>query len=289
LVTVKLPLHDTRSLGGARKTPSRPTVVLLAANPMTLPSLRLDEECRIIEESAHAGVSRKPIRFRVRWAAHSDHLLLALNEDRPSVLQFSGHGSEQGLCFQAADGSAQSIGAEALATVVRAAGRDLSVVVLSACYSEVQAVALAAHVPCVVGWPSLLDDKAARVYAGAFYRALAFGSSVANAHEQGLAALELSTSTQPTRDIRPSKDRQYSSIPRLLTRPGIDADNIYLVRGAGKTQCTMTIHAKLQEFDPDMLAQVTKVIGQLVDDDGSLRLTVTFPTRSRKVRKKRTK
>src|SRR6185295_13986290 len=138
------------------------------------------------------------IRFRSRWAARPDDLLQALNEDTPSILHFSGHGTgEHGLCFQAEDGGVLSVSTEGLEQVMRAAGASVTVVVLNACFSEVQAQALVAHVPCVIGMSDTIGDEAAIIYAGSFYRALASGMSVANAHQQGLAALALrSTGTR---------------------------------------------------------------------------------------------
>ena len=178
------------------------TVLFLAANPVRVPSLQLGEECRAIEAMIRAAKFRDRICFRSWWAARPDDLLQALNEHNPSMLHFSGHGAgDQGLCFQSEDGSALSVSAEGLQQVIRAAGASVWVVVLNACFSEVQAEALVAHVPCVIGMSGAIGDEAAITYARALYRALAFGRSVANAHEQGLAALALGPRSGRARDI----------------------------------------------------------------------------------------
>src|SRR5512140_3012718 len=169
------------------------TVLFLAANPVQVQPLQLGEECRAIENKIRAAKFRDQIRFRSRWAARPADLLHALNEDTPKVLHFSGHGAgDQGLCFQSEDGSALSVSTDILAQIMRAAGASVTVVVLNACYSEVQAQALIAHVPCVIGMSDAIGDEAAIIYAESFYRALASGTSVASAHEQGIVALGLS-------------------------------------------------------------------------------------------------
>jgi hypothetical protein len=200
------------------------TVLFLTADPVRIQPLQLGEECRIIEDRIRAAQFRDRIRFRSRWTARPDDLLQALNEDAPSVLHFSGHGcGEQGLCFQSDNGSVLHVSAEALDQVIRSAGTSVAVVVLNACFSEVQARVLAAHIPCVIGMSGAIDDVRAIVYVGAFYRALAFGRSVANAHEQGLAALALHPAGGRTRDIEPGDAAPGALVPRLLTRLGIDA------------------------------------------------------------------
>src|SRR5689334_14280684 len=116
------------------------TVLFLTADPSQVQPLQLGEECRTIEDKIRAAKFRDRIRFRSRWAARPDDLLQALNEDAPSILHFSGHGSgNQGLCFQSEDGSVLHVSAECLDQVIRAAGTSVTVVVLNACFSEVQA------------------------------------------------------------------------------------------------------------------------------------------------------
>lgn len=203
--TPAVQLPSIRDEANARSRVMTPpaTVLFLAANPMRLPALHLGEECRAIEDKIRAAKYRDRIRFRSRWAARPDDLLQALNEDNPAILHFSGHGGgDQGLCFQSDDGNTVGVSAKGLTQVIRAAGAGVAVVVLNACYSEAQANALVTCVPCVIGVSNAISDEAAIVYARSFYGALAFGKSVANAHEQGLAALAVhSTSRHTERDV----------------------------------------------------------------------------------------
>jgi len=263
------------------------TVLFLAANPLQVQPLQLGEECRAIESRIRAAKYRDRIRFRSRWAARPDDLLQALNEDTPSVLHFSGHGAgEQGLCFQSEDGSPLNVSADGLGQVVQSAGTSVNVVVLNACFSEIQAQALVSHVPCVIGMSGAIRDEAAVVYAGAFYRALAFGKSVANAHKQGLAALSVHPTSGHARDVEPAEGASCAPLPKLLTRPDTDADCIRIVaETATKTKCELVIKATLHDFNADVIARVTELLREITGDlsleitdikEGSVRLTISL-------------
>lgn len=268
------------------------TVLFLTADPMRVQPLQLGEECRLIEDRIRAAKYRDRIRFRSRWAARPDDLLQALNEDAPAILHFSGHGrGTQGLCFQSEDGSVLHVSAESLEQVICAAGAGVAVVILSACFSEVQARALVAHIPCVIGMSGAIEDERAIRYAGAFYRALAFGRSVANAHEQGLAALALHPASGRARDsqsgdAQPADAAPGAVVPKLLTRLGIDAECIHIVDVmTARRRCEIHIKATLGEFNADVIARVTEVLREVTGDltleilevnAGSVRLTVSL-------------
>jgi hypothetical protein len=196
--------------------PSQHAVLFLAARPSDTAALRLDVECREIGDAIRGARYQDRITFTSRWAVRPADLLQALNELSPEVLHFSGHGDADGLSFENDRGLSHPVSAEVLAQVVAAAGRSLRLVVLNACYSQPQAEALAAHVPCVVGSGDEISDQDATRYAAAFYRSLAFGHSVKNAHDQGLAAIALEAGTAPDQT-------------RLVCRPGVDPDQLRLI------------------------------------------------------------
>jgi RNA polymerase sigma factor (sigma-70 family) len=258
------------------------TVLFLAANPVRTQRLQLDEECRAIQDKIRTSKFHDQIQFRSWWAARPKDLLLALNEDMPSVLHFSGHGSGyQGLCFQSDDGSATTISTDNLSQVMRAAGASVTLVVLNACYSEVQAQVLVAHIPCVIGMSNMIGDQAAILYTESFYSVLASGKSVASAHQFGLAAVALHSTGDHTWHITPTEITPGDVAPRLLTRSGIDAERIYLV--PRKTRCMVIIKATMDELNAAMLARAVEEFRQLTGDlsiqiididKGSVRLTL---------------
>jgi hypothetical protein len=93
------------------------------------------------------------------------------------------------------------------------------VVVLSACYSEVQAEALLVHIDCVVGLAGSLSSDAVRNFVIGFYGGLGERESVAAAYKQGRAAISL----EGLRD---------GETPQLRVRAGVDAAQVVLVAEA---------------------------------------------------------
>ena len=49
----------------------------------------------------------------------------------------------------------------------------IRLVILNACYTRSEAVAISQHIDCVIGTNTSISDKAARVFAARFYQSLA--------------------------------------------------------------------------------------------------------------------
>src|SRR4051812_8997069 len=177
------------------ESPRRPlmkhTILFLAANPTGTSPLGLDAEARGIQGELERSGHRDRLELVTRWAVEPLDLLRELRELKPSVVHFSGHGSQDGLFFQAADGRAQVVSPAAIAETFRAAGASVKLVVLNACYSEPCADTLLAHVDCVVGTSGSIHDDAARSFAIGFYGALGEQESISAACRQGSAAISL--------------------------------------------------------------------------------------------------
>lgn len=203
---------------------SKVIVLAFAADPLSArndgrtPRLLLDEDVRLIGEKVRAAKHRDALEFDWRWAARTDDLLQALNETRPQVVHFSGHGGGQGLVLVSADGQRpHPVDSAALGELFRVFRGDISVVVLSACFSLPQAEAIADAVGCAIGTRKEISDAAAITFNAAFYRAIAFGQSVQGAYDQARLALRLEHFA----------DREC---PALVVRAGVDAAALVLVR-----------------------------------------------------------
>jgi hypothetical protein len=124
--------------------------------------------------------------------------------------------------------------------------------------------------------PHAIGDHAAIVYAANFYCALAFGKSVANAHQCGLAALALHSeegTPDVTRDIVAAKVALRNAVPEILTREDVDARHIYIVqglqadhsmgedRGDARVHVEITFDADLETFSEEALA---RTIGEVL-------------------------
>lgn len=197
-------------------------VLFLSANPTDTSALQLDEELRLINERIRGGEYRSLFDVRCEPAMRAIDLPRALMEHRPQIVHFSGHGTDSGelLFKREGDLRAQPVPLTTLSLVFSVLKDSVQCVVLNACFSELQAKAIAQYIPCVVGMSRAVPDSTAIAFAGGFYEALAFGRSVADAFQLGLAHVELS----------PQADAASSEIPRLLVQPGVDARRLSLMQ-----------------------------------------------------------
>ena len=200
--------------------PSRPaaqkhTVLFLASNPAGTNQIALDEEARAIQEEIDRRGDRCRLVFSPRFAAQPLDLLRLLRELKPAVVHFSGHGSKDGLFFQAADGLPRIVSGDAIAMAFGATEAPVQLVVFNACYSQPQAAELQAHVPCMIGMSAKINDGAAQRFAIGLYGGLAHGDSIATAYSQGCAAIALEGFTDHDK-------------PQLIVQAGVDANAITL-------------------------------------------------------------
>jgi CHAT domain len=167
------------------------SILLLTANPKNTANLRLQEEEREIKERLRlAGYGKVPINSVV--AVRPRDIQQALLDFRPQVVHFSGHGADQnGLVFEDNAGKAKLIDSDALAQLFELFANQVECVVLNACYSVVQAQAIAKHIKYVVGMNDSIGDHAAIVFSVGFYTALGAGENFEFAYRMGCVSIRL--------------------------------------------------------------------------------------------------
>ncbi|MDF5731970.1 MAG: SUMF1/EgtB/PvdO family nonheme iron enzyme, partial [Rhizonema sp. PD38] len=110
----------------------------------------------------------------------------------PQIIHFSGHGSlEDGLVFEDATGEAKLVDALALAGLFELFADKVKCVVLNACYSEIQARAIAQHIDYVIGMSQEIGDRAAIEFAVGFYDALGAGRTIEFAYKLGCQLIRI--------------------------------------------------------------------------------------------------
>jgi hypothetical protein len=168
------------------------TILILASNPRTTASLRLDEEVREIDAGLQRARKRELFDLKQRWAVRIQDVYQSLLDFNPSIVHFSGHGSgDDGLVLEDENGQVRLVETVALAGLFEVFANRIECVVLNACYSEVQAGAIAQHIPYVVGMSQAIGDKAAIKFATGFYSALGSGESVEFAYKLGCSVIQL--------------------------------------------------------------------------------------------------
>jgi hypothetical protein len=167
-------------------TRKKKTILFLAANPKNSTQLDLTREVKEIDEGLQRSQKRDKFALEQVWAVTPGDVQRAMLDFKPQIVHFSGHGmGESGLVLENAVGQAQFVRSAALAGLFELFADKVECVVLNACYSEVQAVAIAHHIPYVVGMNQAVGDRAARVFAVGFYDALGAGESFDFAYKLG--------------------------------------------------------------------------------------------------------
>ena len=131
--------------------PEKITVLFLAANPKSTPQLNLDEEARAIREKIRLSEYRDSVQFESRWAVRAGDILQAINETNPTIVHFSGHGTDLGeLVLLNPDGTEKFVSAEAITAAMATASDTIRLVVFNACFSEAQAESVVNHIEAAV-------------------------------------------------------------------------------------------------------------------------------------------
>src|ERR1700730_13853412 len=121
------------------------TILILAANPLRSPRLRLDQEVREIQEALRR--SGRKFDVKQQWATRATDIRRALLDHRPAVVHFSGHGAgTDGIALEDEAGESKLVAADALAGLFALFSQTITCVVLNACYSSVQAVVIANYI-----------------------------------------------------------------------------------------------------------------------------------------------
>jgi hypothetical protein len=199
------------------------TILVLAANPKNTPRLRLDQEVREIDNGLQRARRRDEFILKQVWAVRRSDFRRAMLDLKPNIVHFCGHGSgEDGIAFEDENGLAKLISTEALSGFFELFADTVECVVLNACYSEVQAEAIAKHIPYVIGMNKAIGDTAAIEFAVAFYDALGAGESFEFAYKLACNAIQLAgTPENLTPTLKPKSHPSQTYTASMASGPSI--------------------------------------------------------------------
>jgi predicted NACHT family NTPase len=167
-------------------------ILFLASNPENEAKLRLDKEVREIDEALRRANKRDQFRLEQKSAIRTDDLRRALLDIEPQIVHFSGHGAgDDGIVVEDDNGNSKLVTTEALSSLFELCADHVECVLLNACYSEIQADAIAQSINYVIGMSQAIGDAAAIKFAMGFYDALGAGKSVETAYKFGCNAIQL--------------------------------------------------------------------------------------------------
>lgn len=167
-------------------------ILFLASDPSDQARLRIAEEFRVITKKLQLAKGRDQFELALpQLSCRTEDISQALLDVVPGIVHFSGHAASAGLVFENQAGQTHLVKAEALANLFELFADKVSCVILNACFSEVQAKAIARHIDNVIGMSKEISDEAAIAFSVGFYQALGAGCTIEKAYKLGCAQIEM--------------------------------------------------------------------------------------------------
>jgi CHAT domain len=200
--------------------PEKLRVLYLTANPGM--DLRTDTEVRQVQQALRSAKYRDLVVIEQRPAATFQNLIDGLNDVRPHVVHFSGHGGAGSLVLdtdELENPTERLVSFQLLVKALDATDTPPMLLVLNACDTLDGAEVLLPAVPVIVAMSDDVLDIAAILFAQQFYAALASGQSVGSAIKQAEVAIEAAMI-----------DETASQLPEFVKRDDVDISKLVLVK-----------------------------------------------------------
>lgn len=164
-------------------------ILFISANPHWEARLDLAEELRLLMRA----IKGRDVELMLLPAAQPAEVEVALEYERPDIVHFSGHATEEeGILLRNSEGETEELPPEKLRELLeREDGEQIKLVVLNACNTKACVDQLKDTVGAVIGTTELLADGAGKAFTKYFYRALAAGSAIRDAYEKATRSIRL--------------------------------------------------------------------------------------------------
>lgn len=189
------------------------TILFLSSTPEDTQPIQVNKEYREIESALSRARNRQEFFIVPKTAVRPSDLRLALLENRPHIIHFAGHGSGcDGIALEDDSGQSSLVSEETLSELFKMFPQ-IECVVLCACYSEVQAQAIAEYVDCVIGIVGAIDDATAIEFVRAFYDSIGAGESYEFAFRMGRLAIldRISEQLMPILITKPESVERFNA------------------------------------------------------------------------------
>ena len=157
--------------------PSKKRILMLTANPAGKAKVNLKKEHSQIVSKLQAHLDQ--FEFKIKEEVNANEFKETTELQKPTILHFAGQGekgktaSEGGIVLQNEDKNGYSILETDMIDVLfeyfKEEGLNIQVVILNACYSEVQASAISQYVPFVIGTTKVITTQNAVAFSTGFY------------------------------------------------------------------------------------------------------------------------
>lgn len=175
-----------------RESSGKITVLFLASNPARTAYLNLTTEVEEIDKKVRSSEFREKLNLEKHFEQKPGDVRENLLYYKPTVVHFSGHGEQTGeLLLMDNNGQPVNVSPQALKTLFTNLKENIQVVVLNACYSKTQALAISEVIDFAIGMNLPISDNAAIAFSTAFYQAIGYGKTIQEAFNLGKNAISL--------------------------------------------------------------------------------------------------
>ena len=186
---------------------------------------------------------RDKFEFINRLGITKNHFLDDLERYKPSILHFSGHGTEySSLVFQDGD----ELSPAQLEKTFQSLPFKISLVFLNACYSKKQARPISKYVDYIIGMEKSVSDDAAIIFSSQFYKSLLKNINYKEAYDDAIAYLSYYLESE-------------STIPKLIITHGL-SPKIKSSLDEKKEIVVQNLVVQNLPVAIDLLAQIEKTI-----------------------------
>lgn len=125
-------------------------------------------EARSIQRGIRASEYRDSVNFQTRWAVQAMDILQAINELKPTVVHFSGHGTNDELALKDDQGGPWAISKEAIVNAIAVSSRSVRIVFFNTCFSYNQAKGFVGKIDAAIGMNREVGDYAAQIFSTSY-------------------------------------------------------------------------------------------------------------------------
>lgn len=181
--------------------------------------LRLEAERQLIEKTIQKYHGQ--YEFRNWDGITAEDLMTVLQNFKPNILHFSGHGTElDGIpVFLDKNDHGKIVPTQAFLDALTHYKTNLKLVVLNACYTSSLASKIVKNIDCVIGNPSEVSDEQATTFASFLYDCILDGDSVGDAFDKAKTNSKLSGCN-------------HSSAATCSSRKGVSCHELHLFPSA---------------------------------------------------------